>query len=92
MSSDSSRRSQLPRSCARVHGNGLSDDEAIRNEFSDCLARIGVGDFAHFVRVEPDFTLTTAYHGGSEALLGTKIDPSRETEVSLTILESSRVF
>jgi hypothetical protein len=75
MSADSSRRGQIPRSCSRVHGDGLADDEAIADEFADCLAGIGVGDFVYFVGIEPDLALATADHGGGEALLRPEIDP-----------------
>jgi len=75
MSANSSSSSQVPRSCSRVHGNRLADDEAIANEFADGLAGIGVGDFVHFVGIEPDLALATANHGGCEALLCPEIDP-----------------
>ena len=71
MSSNPSRGSQLPRPRTRMHSNGLSNDEAIGNEFSDCLAGIGVGDFADFVGVEPDFPFAAADYGGGKALLST---------------------
>jgi hypothetical protein len=75
MSANSSSSGQVPRSCSRVHRNGLADDEAIANEFADGLAGIGVGDFVHFVGIEPDLALAAANHGGSEALLCPEIDP-----------------
>jgi hypothetical protein len=75
MSANPSSSGQLPRSCSRVHGNGFADDEAITNEFADSLAGIGVGDFVHFVRIEPDLALAAANHGGCEALLRPEIDP-----------------
>jgi hypothetical protein len=43
-----------------VLGNGLSDDEAIGDELSDGLARVGIGDLALLVGVEPDLALATA--------------------------------
>ena len=58
-----------------MHGNGLADDEAIANKFADGLAGIGVGDFVHFVGIEPDLALATANYGGCEALLRPEIDP-----------------
>jgi hypothetical protein len=58
-----------------VHGDGFTDDEAIANEFADRLAGIGIGDFVYFVRVQPDFALATANHGGSETLLRPEVDP-----------------
>jgi large subunit ribosomal protein L19e len=59
---------------ARVHGNGLADDEAILDELADGLAGVGVGDFAHLIGVEPNLALAAADHGGREALLGAKVD------------------
>ena len=75
MSSDPSGLIQRPRPSSRVHGDRLADDEAIANEFADGLAGIGVGDFVHFVGIEPDLALATANHGGCEALLCPEIDP-----------------
>lgn len=53
-----------------VHGDGLADDQAIADELADGLARVGVGDLAHLIGVEPDLALAAADHGGGEALLG----------------------
>jgi hypothetical protein len=58
-----------------VHRDGFADDEAIADEFSDCLARVCVGDLAHLVRIEPDLALATANDGSREALLCAKVDP-----------------
>jgi hypothetical protein len=58
-----------------VHGDGLADDQAIADELADGLARVGVGDLAHLIGVEPDLALAAADHGGGEALLGGKVDP-----------------
>jgi hypothetical protein len=58
-----------------VHSNGLADDEAICDELSDGLTRVGVGDFAGLVGIEPDLALSTADDGGRQALLGSEIDP-----------------
>lgn len=60
---------------AGVHGDGLADDEAIADELADGLARVGVGDLAHLIGVEPNLALAAADHGGGEALLGGKVDP-----------------
>lgn len=79
MSPDPPRRSQLSSSGARVHSDGLSDDEAIGYELADCLTGVGVGDFVHFVRIEPNLALATAYNGGRKALLGTEVDPSGDS-------------
>ena len=72
---DPPRLVQGPRPGTRVHGDGLPDDEAILDELADGLPRVGVGDFAGFVRVEPDLALAAADDGRREALLGAKIDP-----------------
>lgn len=53
-----------------MHRHGLADDQAIGDEFADCLARVGVGDFVDFVGVEPDFAFAAAGHGGGKTLLG----------------------
>ena len=51
MPSNPTGSSQLAGPGARVHGDGLADDEAIGDEFADGLAGVGVGDLVHFVRV-----------------------------------------
>lgn len=61
-----------------MHSDLFANDETIRHEFADCLARVGVGDFVHFIRVEPDLALATANNGGREALLCAEVDPMRE--------------
>ena len=43
-----------------MHSNLFADNEAIRDELADGLARVGVGDFVNFVRVEPDLALAAA--------------------------------
>lgn len=58
-----------------MHGDGLADDQAIADQLADGLTRIGVGDFAHLIRVEPDLALTAADHGRRKALLSTEVDP-----------------
>lgn len=60
---------------AGVHGDGLADDEAIADQLANGLTGVGVGDFAHLIRVEPDLALAAADHGRREALLGTEVDP-----------------
>jgi len=52
-----------------VHSDLFADDEAIGYELTDGLARVGVGDFIDFVRVEPDLALAAARDGGGEPLL-----------------------
>lgn len=61
-----------------MHSDLLANDETIGHEFADCLARVGVGNFIHFIRVEPDLALATTNHGGREAFLGAEVDPTRE--------------
>lgn len=60
-----------------MHGDLLADDETVGHELADCLAGVCVGDFIHFIGVEPDLALAAANDGGREALLGTEIDPVR---------------
>ena len=78
MSPNSSSGGQFPRTRTRVHGDLLADDETIGHELTDCLAGVGVGNFIHFVGVEPDLALAAANDGGREALLGSEIDPMKE--------------
>ena len=75
MSPNPPRGCQLPGSRTGMHRNRLPNDKAIGHKFSDRLAGIGVGDFAHFVGVKPYFALSTSDDRGGEALLGAKIDP-----------------
>lgn len=74
---------------AGVHGDGLADDQAIADELADGLARVGVGDLAHLIGVEPDLALAAADHGGGEALLGGKVDPVVGGPVSTQITKLS---
>ena len=53
-----------------MHSDLFADDEAIGDKLADCLAGVGIGDFADFVGVEPDLAFSTAHDGGREALLG----------------------
>ena len=75
MTADATGGGQLTRAGARVHGDGLADDETILNELADRLAGVGVGDFAGLVGVEPDLALSATDHGGREALLSAEVDP-----------------
>ena len=68
-----------------MHGNRLADDEAIGHEFADRLARVGIGDFVHFVRIQPDLAFAAAGDRGGEPFLGAKIDPSERISVSWMI-------
>ena len=43
-----------------MHGDWLSDDEAIGHELSDGLAGVGVGDLAGLVGIKPDLALSAA--------------------------------
>lgn len=60
---------ELASSGSGVHRHGLADDEAIGNELADGLARVGVGDLALLVGVEPNLALTAADDRRGEALL-----------------------
>lgn len=66
---------QLTGTRSRVHGDGLADDEAIADELADGLARVGVGDLADLVGVQPDLVLAAANDRRGQALLGSQIDP-----------------
>ncbi len=61
---------------ARVHRHRLADNEPVRDELANCLPRVGIADFVHLVRVEPDAALAAAHHGRSQAFLCTEIDPA----------------
>lgn len=68
---------ELTGSGPRVHGHGLSDDEAIGDELADGLAGVGVGDLALLVGVEPDLALAAADDRRGQALLSSQVDPVR---------------
>ena len=59
-----------------MHGDGLSDDEAIGDQLADGLAGVGVGDLADLIGVEPDLALAASEDAGRKALLGSQIDPA----------------
>ena len=61
-----------------MHSHLLANNETIGHELADCLAGIGVGDFIHLIRVEPDLALAAANYRGREALLCAEVDPRRE--------------
>ena len=75
VSTNSSGSSEFPCARSRVHGDGLSDDEAICDELSDGLTRVGVGDFAGLIGIEPDLTFSAADDGCRQALLSSEVDP-----------------
>lgn len=77
VATDSSGEVQLTGTGTRVHGDGLSDDEAIGDELADGLAGVGVGDLADLVGVEPNLALTAVEDIGRKALLGSQVDPVR---------------
>jgi hypothetical protein len=52
-----------------VHGDRLSDDQAIDNELSDSLARVGIANFVDLVGIEPDLALSAADNRRREAFL-----------------------
>lgn len=58
-----------------MHRHGLSNDEAIGNELSDCLARVGVGDLALLIGIQPDLALAAADDRRGETLLSSQVDP-----------------
>jgi hypothetical protein len=60
---------------ARVHGDGLLDDEAIGNKLANRLAGVGIADLADLAGVEPDLALADAQDGGRKPLLGPQINP-----------------
>lgn len=72
---------------ARVHGDGLLDDEAIGDELADRLARVGIADLADLAGVEPDLALADAQDGGRKPLLGPQINPG-EREMLAFPMES----
>ena len=65
-----------------MHGDLLTNDETIGDQFANRLAGVGISDLIYFVGIEPDLALATAYHGGGKALLGTEIDPVKALLVS----------
>ena len=66
---------QLTSSRTGVLGDRLADDEAIGDQFSDRLTRVGVRNFGLLVGIKPDLALAAADDGGREALLSSQIDP-----------------
>ena len=87
VSADSSCGCEFPGARSRVHGDGLSDDEAICNELADGLAGVGIGDLAGLIGIEPDLALSAADNGSREALLGGEVDPIVRIECQLLLIE-----
>ncbi len=78
MSSESLGLSVGTGASAGVHGNWLADDQSIGNQLADGLAGVGVGDLGDLIWVEPNLALAASDDGSREALLGTKVNPTRE--------------
>lgn len=74
---------QLTSSGTGVLGHRLPDDEAIGDQLSDRLARVGVGDLALLVGVEPDLALAAADDRGGQALLSSEVDPVQREDFLL---------
>jgi len=62
-------QSVLARASARVNGLGLLDDQAVLDQSTDVLSRIGVGNFIDLVRIHPDFVAPALEYGRGEPLL-----------------------
>ena len=58
-----------------MHRDRLSDNEAIGNQLPDRLTRVGVGNLAYFIGVEPDLAFSAADHRGREPFLSAEVDP-----------------
>jgi len=57
---------------ATVNYLGLANNEPILDQLAHVLARVGQGNIAALIGVQPDFPLTTLQHAGGEALLQAK--------------------
>ena len=69
---------------ARVHGNGLADDEAVGNELAYRLAGVGIADLGHLIGVDPYLVLAAADDRRGQALLGAEVDP-KVPQISLCL-------
>lgn len=76
MSTNLSSGLEAPRSRSRVHCDRLADDEAICDELSDGLTRVGIADLVGFVWVEPDLAFPTANDRGREPFLSSEVHPA----------------
>jgi hypothetical protein len=75
-----------------VHGHRLADDEAIADQLSDGLSGVGIGDFVHFVGIEPDLALSAAHDGRSETLLSTEVDPIIRCDSACALVHSWEIM
>lgn len=75
VAADSAGKVELTSTGAGVHRDWLSDDEAIGDQLSDRLARVGIGDLALLVGIQPDLALAAADDRRGEALLSSQVDP-----------------
>lgn len=82
MSADSAGLCEFTSSRTRVHRDGLVDDQAIADEFSDGLAGVRGGDFVDLIGIKPDLAFTAADNGSGQALLSAKVDPIFEETAS----------
>ena len=75
VAANSAGKVELASTGAGVHRDGLSDDEAIGNQLADRLARVGIGNLALFVGIQPDLALAAADDRRGKAFLSSQIDP-----------------
>jgi len=71
-----------------VHSDRLSDDESICNELADGLAGVGIGNFADFIRVEPDLALSASNDRCRETFLGGEVDPIVKGRLAIILVET----
>jgi hypothetical protein len=67
---------ELTSPAARVHGDGLLDDQAIGDQLADGLTGVGIADLGDLVGVEPDLALTASEDSSGQALLSCEVDPA----------------
>lgn len=73
-----------------MHGDGLSDDEAIGDELANRLAGVGVGDLADLIGIQPDLALAAAEDISREALLSSQVDPEKQ-RIEMSALHFSQI-